>query len=877
MNKFKNCVSTKTARALLALGAVGLGLLALIASVGQASLKASLHTPDAPPATGTNAPDAIAKANAEAAYGKLPLRFEANQGQTDGQVKFLARGSGYSLYLTAAEAVLRLRRDKADEAESAATLRIRMAGAKPDPRVAGVEELPGRSNYFIGNDPRKWRTGVPSYAKVKYEGVYEGVDVVYYGNAQGQLEYDFVVGAGADPKAIKMAFEGADKLEADGEGGLRLHVAGKQLNLRKPVLYQEREGGRQEIAGGYVMASPNEVGFELAAYDAARPLVIDPVLAYSTFLGGTGHDAGLGIAVNPHGKAYITGKTASLDFPTEPTPSQIGTGGGFDAFVTQMNMSGSALVYSTYLGGSRDENDWGGLVSFGGIAIDPDGNAYVTGLTTSPDFPTTPGAYQTPVNNGFVADAFVTKLNAAGALSYSTCIGGKGFDAGHAIAVDPFGQAYITGQEESGTLPANGFQTAHAAGCIAGYKDGFVAKLNAAGSNLLYSTYFGGNSCNIGYGIAVDASQNAYVTGETQSTNFPVTVGAFDTTCGTDGACNPVNNVPISDIFVAKMNTTVSGAASLKYATFLGGSGEERFIYTGGPGGIAIDPAAKFIYVTGMTLSVSPPNFPVTNGSLPNGLADAFVAKFDPSQPVPANQLVYSTYLGGNGNDVGTGIAVDINGNAYVTGSGSGDFPVTPGMSACSDQGAFVLKMGAGGSVKYAACLSGNKDDTPYSIAIDPSGCAYVTGSTYSPDFPVLNPWQASFAGGGTPPSDAFVSKFCGGLDHFKCYDVQPPTDSKPFNATLRDQFETQDVRVLQPVSLCNPVIKCLDGDCAQVLNPDDHLVCYETMDERGTPEFEKREVEVSNQFGQHQRLTVLRRKNLLCLPSLKAHLDGKR
>ncbi|HEY0430537.1 MAG TPA: SBBP repeat-containing protein, partial [Pyrinomonadaceae bacterium] len=211
------------------------------------------------------------------------------------------------------------------------------------------------------------------------------------------------------------------------------------------------------------------------------------------------------------------------------------------------------------------------------------------------------------------------------------------------------------------------------------------------------------------------------------------------------------------------------------------------------------------------------------------------------------------------------------------TGSGSGDFPVTPGMSACSNQGAFVVKMGPAGSVKYSACVSGNtNDDTASSIAIDPSGCAYVTGATSSPDFPVLNPFQTTFAGGGTPPSDAFVTKFCDGLDHFKCYDVQPPTSFVPFDVTLRDQFETQDVRVLQPVSLCNPVIKCLKGDCTQMLNPDDHLVCYETIDERGTPEFEKPEVEVSNQFGQHQKLTVMRRKNLLCLPSLKAHLDSK-
>ncbi len=830
-----------------------------------------------PDASTVSGPDEVAKANAETAYGKLPLRFEANQGQTDEQVKFLARGSGYSLYLTATEAVLRLRRDQHDDAKSAATLRMKLAGASTQARVAGVNELPGRSNYFIGNDPRKWRTGVPAYAQVKYEQVYPGVDVVYYGAGQGQLEYDFIVAPGTDPHAIKMTFEGADKLEADGAGGLRLHVAGRQLQLHKPVVYQEQDGGRHEVAGGYVLAGRGEVGFEVAAYDAARPLVIDPVLAYSTFIGGTGHDAGLGIAVNPHGNAFITGKTTSLDFPTQPNFSKIGPGGGFDVFVTEMNMSGSQLIYSTYLGGSADENDSGGLLSYGGIALDPAGNAYVTGLTTSPDFPTTPGAYQTTaVNNGFIADAYVTKLNAAGSLAYSTYFGGRGFDAGHAIAVDSVGQAYITGQEESGTLGVNGFQPVHAAGCQAGFKDGFVAKLNAAGSALLYATYFGGNSCNIGFGIAVDAAQNAYVTGETQSTNFPVTPGAFDTTCGTDGVCNPVGSVPISDIFVAKMDTKLTGPASLKYATYLGGSGEERFIYTGGPGGIAVDPAAKFIYVTGTTLSVSPANFPVTNGSLPNGTSDAFVSKFDPAQPIAANQLVYSTYLGGSGSDFGTGIAVDINGNAYVTGSGSGDFPVTPGMSACSDQGAFVVKMGPAGSIKYAACMSGNRDDTPFSIAVDPSGCAYLTGSTYSPNFPVLNPFQTVFAGGGTPPSDAFVTKFCDGLDHFKCYDVLPPTDFKPFTARLRDQFETQDVTVLQPVSLCNPVIKCLNGDCAQVLNPDDHLVCYETRDERGTPEFEKREVEVSNQFGQHQRLTVLRRKNLLCLPSLKAHLDGK-
>jgi len=794
------------------------------------------------------APKAEAKAEVEAAYGNLPLSFEANRGQTDGQVKFLSRGHGYGLYLTATETVLKLRNESS-------VLRMKFLGANPRPKVAGVDQLPGKTNYFIGSDPSKWRKDIPTYAKVKYEAVYPGVDVVYYGAQGRELEYDFIVAPGADPKAIKLSFEGADKLELNEQGDLVLRLAGKPIHLRKPVVYQEKGGVRQEIASNYAPAGAREVGIDVAAYDASRPLVIDPVLAYSTYLGGSGQDAGLEIAVNAHGSAFVTGLTTSLDFPPAPAAPKLGPGGGYDAFVVKLNAAGSALVYSAYLGGGDDENFHGG-VSYGGIAIDENDQAYVTGLTKSKDFPTTPGALSTQLNG--YSDAYVSKLNAAGnALLYSTFLGGKGFDGGQGIAVDQFGQAYVTGQDESGDLPVNGFQPIHSAGCSSGYKDGFVAKLNFAGSALLYSSYFGGSACNLGWGIAVDSAQNVYVMGETVAPNFPVKNALYPTFNG------------VSDIFITKMNSNIAGPASLSYSTFLGGSGEERVGYSGG---VAVDPAGKFIYVTGLTASVSPADFPVKNAAqpTPNGPYDAFITKID----TISNALVYSTYLGGGGGESGAGIVVDINGNAYVAGSSGGTFPSTPGMPTCSDPGAFVVKLNAAGSIKYAACLSGAGQDSGLDVAVDPAGSAYVTGFSESANFPLVNPLQPVFAGGGAPPSDGFVTKLSEGLDHFKCYDVRLQQHFQPFDVRLRDQFETQTVTVLRPTTLCNPAVKCVGRDCTPVLNPDAHLVCYETTDAQGTPQFEEREVIVSNQFGKEQRLTVWRRKNQLCLPSLKAHVD---
>ena len=833
----------------------------------------------------TNAP-----ANIKSDYGKLPLSFEANQGQTDSQVKFLARSSGYALFLTANEAVLRHQnkptRGQAHDSHDPTpeVLRMKLEGTNAEPKISGLEELPGKSNYFIGKDSRKWRTDIPTYAKVKYEAIYPGVDLVYYGTQRRQLEYDFVVAAGADPRQIKLSFAGVDKLEVDRQGDLLILSGERQMRMHRPVVYQEKDGVREEITGQYTLSDEREVGFEIATYDATRPLVIDPVLAYSTFLGGMGEDTSIEIAVSALGNAFVTGLTTSLNFPTKPNGARFGTAGGSDAFVTKFNPEGNQLVYSAYLGGSENENYYPELEelgsTYGGIAIDAIGNAYITGLTRSDDFPITPGSYQQTLKG--LSDTFVTKLNAAGnMLLYSTFLGQNGVnaaDGGQGIAVDGQGQAYVTGHDYSGGLPVNGF-SAHAAGC-----DGFVAKFNVNASGLLYSTYLGGNSCNLGWSIAVDNNQNAFVSGETSSTNFPTTPGAFDSTCGTDGQCNDTGLGRIADFFITKVDTKLTGPASLKYSTYLGGSGEERVTYNGS---IAVDSAGGLVYVTGLTASTNPADFPLKNPAqpLPGGNADAFITKLDISLPLKAglDQLVYSTYLGGPGTEIGTGIAADVDGNAYIAGASGGTFPATEGLPSCIDPGAFVTKLSTSGEIKFAMCISGLGQDTGLDIAIDPSGCSYVTGFTESSNYPTVKAFQPFFAGGtGATPSDAFVTKLCSGPDHFKCYDVRAEESFIPFNVTLIDQFEEEPVLVQRAVTLCNPVKKCIDADhnsatppdCTPVLNPDDHLVCYETRDQSASPFFERREVIVSNQFGRDQRLTVLRRTNLICLPSLKTKVE---
>jgi hypothetical protein len=684
-------------------------------------------------------------------YGKLPLQFEANRGQTHKDVRFLSRGAGYSLYLTASEAVLVLNQPDA-KAQKSVALRMSLVGAGLEPVVTGLDELPGKANYFIGKDRSKWRANVPTYAKVHYQNVYPGIDLVYYGN-QRQLEYDFVVAPGADPKKIVLGFKGADKLRIDAGGDLLLHMAGSDIRQHKPVVHQDIDGVRHEIAGSYVRKGANRVGFKLAAYDASRPLVIDPVFLYSTYLGGSGSggDQGHGIAVDGDGNAYITGGTTSADFPTTPGAFQSGLApAGRNVFVTKLNPTGSALVYSTYLGGSGDE---GGAA----IAVDAGGNAYVTGATVSPDFPTTAGAFQSTFA-GPNGDAFVTKLDPTGsALVYSTYLGGTGADGdwGSGIAVDGAGNAYVVGTTSSNDFPtAAAFQPALAGGDRFGAENAFVTKLNSTGSSLVYSTYLGGVSArapDVGLGIAVDTGGNAYVTGYTTSLNFPTTPGAFQTTIGT-----PISSTSIpQDAFVTKFDS----AGSLVYSTYLGGSGDD------GGSGIAVD-AAGNAYVTGGASS----GFPTTAGAFQPVMSNggAFITKLDPS----GSTLVYSTYLSGKSGGGIAGIAVDAAGNAYVTGSTSmvvcgrsscitPDWPTTPDAPQPNYGGGntdgFVTKLNPDGSaLVYSSYLGGNGFDNGSGIAVDASGNAYVTGSTTSVNFPTtVGAFQPIPRG----PGNAFVTK----------------------------------------------------------------------------------------------------------------------
>jgi hypothetical protein len=720
-------------------------------SIADAVIKAPLVKQSAA-VKDVSQPDPASQAKIRDGYGKLPLSFEANQGQADSQVKFLTRTGAYSLFLTGDEAVLALHGGKATtklpvdtrpatspaKANSAPTperatesvLRMKLRNANAAAKVTGIDELAGTSNYFIGNDPAKWRTNVPTYSKVKYEAIYSGIDLVYYGN-QRQLEYDFIVAPGVDPSRIAFDISGAKRIRKDEHGDLIFKTGEGEIRWHKPVAYQEKDGARHLVTAHYAITDKNRVGFEVAKYDASRPLYIDPLI-YSTYLGGSGYDFGNGIALDSAGNVYVTGTTDSTDFPTTPGAFQTVCGLGIlcnsrnlDAFVTKINPEGSALVYSTYLGGSGNEH---GL----GIAVDGGGNAYVTGFTTSTDFPTM-NPFQ-PMKGGS-SDAFVAKLNPTGtALIYSSYLGGIGSDGGSSIAVDTAGSAYVTGSAGP-NFPVLGtpFQ-----GTYGGNTDAFVAKVIPSGSGLVYSTYLGGSQEDVANGIAVDSAGNAYVTGSTGSTNFP-TKNPLQRYFGGLG----------SDAFVAKLNPSGS---SLIYSTYLGGNGTD-YGY-----GIAVDSAGN-AYVTGSTGST---NFPTKNPLQPTDAGggfscncDAFVAKINPA----GSDFVYSTYLGGSDVDWGKGIAVDSAENAYVTGyTWSTNFPtknpLQPANGGSDD--AFVTKIDPQGSaLVYSTYLGGSGQDQGAGIAVDSAGGAYVTGYAGSSDFPTQNPLQLANAGG----YDAFVAK----------------------------------------------------------------------------------------------------------------------
>ena len=647
------------------------------------------------------------------AQSRLPMHFEENRGQTDSRVRFVARGAGYAFFITDTETVAVLQKDNARPA----VLRMRLAGASRHPRVAGDALLEGKSNYLIGSDPSKWRTNVPQFGRVRLSEVYPGIDVVWYGN-QNQIEYDFVVAPGRDPRQIRMRFDGAERIEIDASGDLVLHFAGGELRQRAPFVYQERGGSRHAVRARYRRLGARELAFALGPYDPALPLVIDPVLVWSTYLGGSGLDSAQAIAVDIFGNAYVTGFTTSSNFPTA-SPVQAAHTGGFDAFVTKIRGAGTAIVYSTYLGGSGQDLGQG-------IAVDGSGNAYVAGSTQSADFPTA-NAIQSSA--GGTDDAFVTKLNTAGtAIVYSTYLGGTLSDAAFGIDVDGSGNAYVAGITGSLDFPtANAVQAANA-----GDFDAFATKLNAAGTAIVYSTYLGGSGDDQAAGVAVDGAGSAHLAGRTASTNFP-TANALQ-----------ASNAGSLDAFVTKLN---AAGTALVYSTYLGGIGPEE------TGGVDVDGAGN-AYVAGNTGS---PNFPTANALQASsaGASDVFVTKLNAA----GTAFVYSTYLGGSGLENGFAVAVDGSGNAHVAGrTASTDFPTANASQPANAGGidAFAAKLNAAGSALVdSTYLGGSSHDDARAIAVDFLGSMYVAGFTTSSDFPTDTPLQASFGG----IEDAFVTK----------------------------------------------------------------------------------------------------------------------
>jgi aldose sugar dehydrogenase len=658
------------------------------------------------------------------------LAFEANDGEANASVKFLARSGSHQMLLMSRSVILRSFRG---------SFGIEFAGASDSSKVEGTEPLPGRRNYLLGNDPKNWHAGVPTFQRVLYRDLYPGIDLTFYGN-QSEFEYDFIVKAGADPRTIRLQVDRATRPRISGMGDLVLKHGDLEVIQRKPQIYQEIDGERRIVEGHYWLSRSHEIGFQIGSYDRTQPLIIDPTLVYSTYLGGGGDDSGSSIAIDANGNVYVAGTTASVNFPTK-SPVFPNNKGLADIFVTKIDPAGANIIYSTYIGGS-------GLDRADGIAVDASGNVFVVGRvdSTSTDFPTTVGSFG-PGYRGGDFDGFVCKLNAQGsALIYSSFLGGEENDSVEGVAVDASGVAYVTGGTKSNAFPTTGnaFQ-----GQRAGDTDAFLTKINAGGTGFLYSSYLGGSGTDRGSGVVIDGNGLAYVAGYGASPDFP-TEDPFQAGFGGN-----------FDAFIAKFDTTQSGINSLVFSTYLGGSGDDKAF------GIAADAGVNNLYVAGQTSSN---NFPVLNPVQPSsgGSFDSFVAKISNT-----GTKVYATYFGGSGDDRATGVAVNSSG-AYLTGFTSSTNLPTVSPLQLNNGGAFdafVAKLNlAGNAFLYSTYLGGSANEnfvaavtSTNPLAVDASN-AYVTGFTSSGNFPTQSPFQTAKAAG----QDAFIAKIA---------DVTPAAD----------------------------------------------------------------------------------------------------
>jgi hypothetical protein len=663
----------------------------------------------------------------------LPLVFELNQGQSDSRVKVLARTGGVVLFLTSDGYALELcEGDGSGAGVTCDVLRMRLLAANPAPRIAGLERLPGVSNYLISSDRAAWRTGVPHFARVRYEEVYPGIDLLFYSN-EGQLEYDFIVAPGVDHAAIRFAYTGADSITIDGAGNLVVATATGDLRQHAPIVYQETDAGRTEIAGAFTVTDEGQVGFDIGPYAPGLPLVIDPVLEFSTFLGGVAYDSGRGIAIDAAGNIYVAGKAESADFPTANAlyGALGGDGSDGDAFVSKLSPNGRTLLFSTFIGGSRyDEAQ--------GIGIDRDANIYVTGDTGSSDFPTD-NAIQ-PEKAGPGRDCFVVRLDPEGqAIQYSTFFGGGRYEYTKDIAVRPNGETYVLGETLSTDFPTwSPFY-----GTNAGEKDLFVFKLPPSGLYAYWSSYLGGSLDEEAGGIAVDGDGNAYVTGETASSDFPTTA-----------ASQPAFAGGTKDIFVARLHFL---AFWVDYATFLGGSEGDY------AGDIAVDRVQR-AHVLGHTASS---DFPTKDAYQPE-LAGG--TDFSVTRLADDGTIEISTFLGGNTSDDGKLIVTDRSGSIYVAGAtNSTDFPtVNPFQPVrVGNQEIVLARFGPNGrTIDYSTYLGGSGNDYIYGMVVDAQGELYAAGQTGSSDFPTVAALQPTKGGTGTT-ADAFVIRVATPLDFF--------------------------------------------------------------------------------------------------------------
>ena len=666
---------------------------------------------------------------------KLPLSFIKNNGQEDSRAQFTTNHKGRRLFFSS-DRITSVELEPMEEGlpepddltglptesetpRNGVAVELSFVNASPNLTPEGVLPQPGYHHFYKGNDSSKWNNGVPHYKELRYPAVWEGVDLEI-SDSQDGMKMNWVLDKPDRASSVRLRWAGANSLELDATGNLLVHHALGTLTDLSPIAYQEINGGRKPVGCAYRLFGSFELGFELTGnYLEDIPLIIDPILTYASYLGGSLSDIGRGIAVDTEGCAYVTGTTTSVDFPVTPGAFQTTLRGNQDAFITKFASNGGSLIYSTYLGGSNIETD-------NSISLDTEGCAYITGRTLSADFPITPGAFQT--TGGSI---YVTKIAPdGGSLIYSTFLGVGESGTAYGIAVDSQGHAYVTGSTPNLNFPVtpDAFQTTKF-----GFESGFITKFSPGGGSLIYSTFLEGSGQDVINDIAVDAQGYAYVTGLTGSTDFPVTPGAFQTT-STGGSA-----------FITKL---ALDGSSLIYSTYLSGSSISDGY------SISVDSFGNAC-VTGHTNSNG---FPVTPGAFqtvyPGGTLSTFVSKLSPG----GDDLIASTYLGGSLGSIGYGLALDTQGRIFVTGfASSPGFPLTPDVIPSVLDGASNIYISIFSPdltrLLVSYCLGNGRG---YSIATGPEGAVYATGQTLSTEFPATpGVFQTTLNGA----SDAFVTK----------------------------------------------------------------------------------------------------------------------